>query len=349
MPRGLVTALVATLLSGSSSGALTDAERCEMTKLKIAAKYASCRLKARQKSVATKTVPDDAICDDRYARVWADAESGAAGACPSNGDQTAVRTAIAGFTDALSSALGGAPLEPCPCGNAVIDGGEECDQENLGVATCSSRGFAGGTLQCGAGCAFDTSGCFNPPPAKVIFATAETIYVGGNPLGYFQYPSRGDLICGRAAAESPALAGKTFKALLCGREPDVANFDYLGIPERSTDSAGGYVRTDGARIANGLADLLDGSIENPISFDQFGHLLADVEAQNISPVWTGCSASGESLGYTLQCSGPNLASWWFGGYEPQGGVGWPNLTDTGWIEGGWSSCQWPRHLYCIEQ
>jgi hypothetical protein len=45
------------------------------------------------------------------------------------------------------------------CGNGVIDAGEQCDQSNLNFQTCSSQGFAAGTLKCGAGCVFDTSGC----------------------------------------------------------------------------------------------------------------------------------------------------------------------------------------------
>lgn len=47
------------------------------------------------------------------------------------------------------------------CGNGVIDGAEECDQGNLNGSTCVDEGFAGGTLACGAGCLFETGGCFN--------------------------------------------------------------------------------------------------------------------------------------------------------------------------------------------
>jgi hypothetical protein len=46
------------------------------------------------------------------------------------------------------------------CGNGGIDGSEQCDQNNLNGATCVSHGFVFGTLQCGANCAFDTSGCY---------------------------------------------------------------------------------------------------------------------------------------------------------------------------------------------
>ena len=45
------------------------------------------------------------------------------------------------------------------CGNGTIDAGEQCDGANLGGATCQSVGFGSGTLACGPGCTFDTSGC----------------------------------------------------------------------------------------------------------------------------------------------------------------------------------------------
>jgi len=45
------------------------------------------------------------------------------------------------------------------CGNNIKETGEQCDGSDLGGATCSSRGFSGGTLSCGASCDFNTSAC----------------------------------------------------------------------------------------------------------------------------------------------------------------------------------------------
>jgi Protein of unknown function (DUF1566) len=47
------------------------------------------------------------------------------------------------------------------CGNGTVEAGEDCDFGDLGGATCEDAGFEYGTLSCGAGCAFDTSGCTN--------------------------------------------------------------------------------------------------------------------------------------------------------------------------------------------
>ena len=46
------------------------------------------------------------------------------------------------------------------CGNGTVDAAEDCDEEDLGGATCESLGFASGTLGCDLlTCRFDTSGC----------------------------------------------------------------------------------------------------------------------------------------------------------------------------------------------
>jgi hypothetical protein len=54
-------------------------------------------------------------------------------------------------------------LTVTPCGNNIIDSGEQCDGSNLGGQTCVGLGYAGGTLSCTASCTFDTSGCISPP------------------------------------------------------------------------------------------------------------------------------------------------------------------------------------------
>ncbi len=46
------------------------------------------------------------------------------------------------------------------CGDGALNAtGEQCDGSDLGSATCTSLGYVSGTLACGIGCGFDTSGC----------------------------------------------------------------------------------------------------------------------------------------------------------------------------------------------
>ncbi len=48
------------------------------------------------------------------------------------------------------------------CGNAIVEGAEECDGSALGGQTCVTQGFGSGTLVCDSACLFDTSGCAAP-------------------------------------------------------------------------------------------------------------------------------------------------------------------------------------------
>lgn len=70
-------------------------------------------------------------------------------------------------TDALlvletAVAIPTVPALVCPadsCGDAVVGSSEECDQGDLGEATCESEGLFGTGLACGAACVLDTSAC----------------------------------------------------------------------------------------------------------------------------------------------------------------------------------------------
>lgn len=46
-----------------------------------------------------------------------------------------------------------------PCGNGVIDTGEDCDGTLLGAGTCVSEGFLRGTLSCTPTCTYDVAAC----------------------------------------------------------------------------------------------------------------------------------------------------------------------------------------------
>lgn len=48
------------------------------------------------------------------------------------------------------------------CGNAVIEGSEDCEGSDLGGQSCSSLGFSGGDLSCDIACSFDISMCILP-------------------------------------------------------------------------------------------------------------------------------------------------------------------------------------------
>jgi hypothetical protein len=45
------------------------------------------------------------------------------------------------------------------CGDDVVNGTEDCDGIAMGMGTCESEGFTGGTLSCAQSCVYDTSAC----------------------------------------------------------------------------------------------------------------------------------------------------------------------------------------------
>ena len=64
----------------------------------------------------------------------------------------------------------GACVESC-CGDGIINGGEECDGDDLGDYTCETvNGFTGGTLGCNPDCTFKTDQCTSDEPLLTVIA-----------------------------------------------------------------------------------------------------------------------------------------------------------------------------------
>ncbi len=63
------------------------------------------------------------------------------------------------------------------CGNAAIDAGEDCDFGQMNRGSCASEAFDFGTLTCGAGCRYDTSGCFGGAVVDQMYT--DTTGLGG--------------------------------------------------------------------------------------------------------------------------------------------------------------------------
>ncbi|MDD9938527.1 MAG: hypothetical protein OXT09_33265 [Myxococcales bacterium] len=67
-------------------------------------------------------------------------------------------------TDANGATMG----EAEPCGNGIIDVGEDCEGINLAGKSCQSLGFTDGMLLCDAEtCTLDTQMCFNMAPTPM--------------------------------------------------------------------------------------------------------------------------------------------------------------------------------------
>ncbi len=71
----------------------------------------------------------------------------------------AVVSRFIGLALLTALALGGCSNRADPCGNGLIDPGEDCDGSNLDDETCLSQGFRSGDLACSDECTLDTTGC----------------------------------------------------------------------------------------------------------------------------------------------------------------------------------------------
>ncbi len=111
-----------------------------------------------------------------------------------------------------------------------------------------------------------------------------------------------------------------------------------GSNARDRIQDGEYQLLDGTVVANSLADLTDGTLNNPINIDENGSSLDSV------PVWTGTSVAGSLEGDTCPT---DSGSWRRQTDESQGQVGNSALSDAGWTSAGDSSCADRGHLYCF--
>jgi hypothetical protein len=170
-------ALLAGLLhSVTAFGAATPEQKCQAAKNVAAGNYFGCRQKA-EKALAlngdtTAYATAIARCETAFSNAWQKAIDKADDAGATCFDAPLVANQYKGVIDsashAVATALEGGGL--ATCGNGVLEPGEDCDFGTLGGATCSIATASSepyGKLACGAGCVFDTSGCFPCPGALV--------------------------------------------------------------------------------------------------------------------------------------------------------------------------------------
>ena len=163
--------------NGSLSTCNTNYSSCSASLSTCSTNYATCSSSLATCSAGTATGAD-VLAGKTFS---SSAGIGATGTMPNNGAVSITpgatpQTIAAGYHNGAGSVAGDADLTAANikigvnlfgvtgtlgCGNGVIDAGEQCDQNNVNGATCVSLGYAFGKLQCGANCAFDTSGCFS--------------------------------------------------------------------------------------------------------------------------------------------------------------------------------------------
>lgn len=159
-------------------------------------------------------------------------------------------------------------------------------------------------------------------PDRCVFVTSNVFNAD------FDGFSGADAACNAAAAAAnPPLPG-TYVAWL-GTSTTTA-------PTRGIADAP-YRRTDGTKVSDDMNDLLNGSLDAPISYDETGTLQgAPVE------VWTGTRANGNGTG--VDCLG-----WTTNDGSFQGTRGdLTKFNNQEWTNGGAGDCSQGKHLYCFQ-
>jgi hypothetical protein len=152
------------------AASLSDEDKCEVSKLKTVASYASCRLKADAAAISKSLTVDYSKCVEKIDSKFPTIETNAEGACNPNGNLVEIRDLTDEYEEMVAFLLSGVttttttttttlPPPTGECGDGFIDAGEDCDVGNLNSNTCATEGFFNGTLACNPGCTLDTSGC----------------------------------------------------------------------------------------------------------------------------------------------------------------------------------------------
>lgn len=133
----------------------------------------------------------------------------------------------------------------------------------------------------------------------------------------------GDAICQNLAAKAGLPMAANYKAWLS---------DTVTNASTRLTSNGPWVRIDGVRIADDLADMIDGNLFSSINVDENGNYKA-------FGVWTGTAPAGQKASDTC-------GNWL--NISANGVKGRPINTDSNWTEDVTNGCSANGALYCFE-
>jgi hypothetical protein len=168
----------------------------------------------------------------------------------------------------------------------------------------------------------------------LIFATSTQVGTGfgtAGSTGSFGSVAAADWITNELAFTSGLLPGWNssdliYKALLSS--DDEAAIDHIGI------SAPVY-NTAGELVATGSADMWDGSLQNPVGYNEFGNPITDNPE-----VWTGTLPGGQKTSKTcINWTDPNTTTF--------GHIGVANASTASWVADNQIECSDANRLYGV--
>jgi len=171
---------------------------------------------------------------------------------------------------------------------------------------------------------FCTTDAHTPPPPELavvrVFVTSTK--TSGNMGGV----SGADSICAARAAAG-GLDGQWLAWVSAGAEPPAARFPHLDVP---------YERLDGVKIADNWDDLVDGTLDAPISVNELGGTSVDV-------IWTNTATDGTRADASNTCNGFTSSN---GGISTFYGLN--NQTNNRWTQDTRQGCNYTAPIYCFE-
>lgn len=174
IPSVLLLTGLLLLFAPITANALDQGAKCQAGKLKIAAKYGSCRLRQEARSITRGTEPDHFKCRTQFRTHWASTESKWGGLCPTEDDWFDIDTMVSKHADQVTGAITGptvttttTTLEPGSCSTISISDlacglGSDCGQSIDGGFSC--LGFAAGlftAVRDATGQTIDGAACFD--------------------------------------------------------------------------------------------------------------------------------------------------------------------------------------------
>jgi hypothetical protein len=158
-----ILAVVVVLAMPAIATAVTDAQKCQAAKNKIAGKYAFCRQKAFAKSVKKGIPPDFTKCVEKFDDKWNKTELKLGTACPTLGDGADIRQHIEHCTLGVASILDCVSV----AGSCWFLGqdGDSCDAAcaSVGLVVDPATSAYAGASPANCNAVLDALGDTNPP------------------------------------------------------------------------------------------------------------------------------------------------------------------------------------------
>ena len=163
-------------------------------------------------------------------------------------------------------------------------------------------------------------------PRKVFITSTTTNAAFGGVQG-------ANNIC-QARADAAGLAG-SYRAWVATSAADQPSATF-------TQSATGYVRVDGTKVADTWADLTDGSLDAAIDIDETG-----TARSTTNNVWTNVATSGAVTGTTAATD--SCTNWTIGTNTPSGRRANSSATNGNWTASGVANCNALKRFYWFQQ